>query len=561
MQTNNSAVPHQIVPLKQKTKFTIPKLTDFDCFIQAEYEYLIGKDLYQGAFPSRHKQTLDQIKSSEKKLNCFKKWYKMSFSPDESAILSIITFNEIQKSIIKFTSNKSVTPNLISYASEITYKNSFLSFLRLNKSLIVYSSSTTCEHSIPQCETNLREYYIKHRQHLKLRVIKGPPNTFRLTAWIVCASIPKNRTKALYQEILRCPLDEEIQYQISKDISRSMETEENNNKYGFGMNMFMTMNLSNNMNNSLSNLLKAMAIIDTELSYCQGMNFICGFILQLTHNNEVETFYILVALFSHSFTNKFGIRGFYLNGFPLLQFYLYAFDIHFRKKIPKVYTKFKELEIPNECWISNWIQTLFVHILPKDAVIRVWDFMFVKGIKMLIPVSLALITCVEDLLLEVEEMTEVNDIFKNYFISPEFDIEKVIDIAEERFHISKKEMKRHKNKYKKHEGNTLFICKIKYERFNNCFGGDNNNNKGNNNDIERKISNVSETLSEQVDLYQNKRMISDSESDNDNDDEQKDDDGDDDDDDDTDIIFRTRSRAQAIVRCSKKSNNNINNFD
>jgi hypothetical protein len=120
-------------------------------------------------------------------------------------------------------------------------------------------------------------------------------------------------------------------------------------------------------------------------------------------------------------------------------------------------------------------------------------------------------------------------------------------------------MKRHKNKYKKHKGNTLFVCKIKYERFNNCFGGDNNNKGNNNNDIDRKISNVSEMLSEQVDLYQHKRMISDSESDNDNDDEQKDDDNDNDDD--TDIIFHTRSRAQAMVRCSKKSNNNINNLD
>ena len=538
MQTN-SLQQIKIVSLKQKTKLNSPNLTYFDCFIQAEYEYLLGKSqsLYQKAFPPHYIQTLNHIKLCDKKFNRFKKWYKMSFSSDESRILSIITFDEIKKSILKFTSNKSLAPNLINYSSEITHKNSFLSFLRLNQSSIVYSSNTSCEESIPQCETNLREYYAKHRQHLKLRVIKGPPNTFRLTAWIVCANIPKNRTQSLYQEILHCPIHEDIQYQISKDISRSIETKEITDKYGY----------DKDMNMRLFNLLKAMAIIDSELSYCQGMNFICGFILQLTHNNEIETFYILVALFSHSFTNKFGIRGFYLNNFPLLKFYLYVFDIHFRKKIGKVYNKFKELEIPNECWISNWIQTLFVHILPKNSVIRVWDFMFVKGIKMLISVSLALIACVEHLLLNVEEMTEVNEIFKEYFVSQRFDIEKVIEIAEERFHISKKEMKRHKHNYKKHEGNT-FECKIKYECFDNCVI-DNHVNTS----YTSGVSNVSETFSEKVDLYQNNIFISDSESDNDDEylGDQKDND---DEDDSTTISFPTRTRAQAILRHSKTYN-------
>ena len=49
------------------------------------------------------------------------------------------------------------------------------------------------------------------------------------------------------------------------------------------------------MQKPLSRILKAIALIDKELSYCQGMNFIVGFLLIITNGNEIEarifTFY------------------------------------------------------------------------------------------------------------------------------------------------------------------------------------------------------------------------------------------------------------------------------
>ena len=417
-----------------------PQLTDYDCLIHAEYEYILGKSqsLYEHEFPSEHIQLLKHIKNSEVKNRRYKKWYKMSYPQDESRILATIDFEEVSHSIWKFTSNQSnTTINLISYNSEIKHKNTFLSLFKVTPSPTVYSCNTEYGISITQSEVGLREYYTKHKTRFKERVIKGPPHVFRITAWMICANVPKDRSHCLYNEILKNEIDIETKNQINKDIQRTMQGEEIIDNYGNDI----------NINVGLFRLLKCIALLDFELSYCQGMNFICGFLLKITKGNEIDCFYLIVALFSHSFSDAYGIRGFYLDDFPLLQFYLYVFDIYFNKKIKKLYTKFKEVEIPQECWISKWLQTLYVHILPKEALLRVWDFMFSKGIIGLISIALSIVVTIEHKLIKVEDLTEVNDIFKEYFNSSGFDIEKVITIAKERFVISKKEMQKYKEEY------------------------------------------------------------------------------------------------------------------
>ena len=66
----------------------------------------------------------------------------------------------------------------------------------------------------------------------------------------------------------------------------------------------------------LYRLLRAFSNNDKEVSYCQGMNFIAGFVLIASDFNQVESFYMLQALFSETFNNSFGIRGFFSENFP-----------------------------------------------------------------------------------------------------------------------------------------------------------------------------------------------------------------------------------------------------
>ena len=46
----------------------------------------------------------------------------------------------------------------------------------------------------------------------------------------------------------------------------------------------------------LYRLLKAYAVNDPELGYCLGMNFLLGFLLELSNFNEVDTFFLLTTL-------------------------------------------------------------------------------------------------------------------------------------------------------------------------------------------------------------------------------------------------------------------------
>ena len=67
---------------------------------------------------------------------------------------------------------------------------------------------------------------------------------------------------------------------------------------------------------------------------------------------------------------------------------------------------------------------------------------------------MGILSSLETKLLKVEELTEINDIFKETFNSDTFDIEKIISNAIDKFYISKKEMIKFSHDYVS-EGNSI----------------------------------------------------------------------------------------------------------
>ena len=98
---------------------------------------------------------------------------------------------------------------------------------------------------------------------------------------------------------------------------------------------------------SLFNVLRAYAICDKEVSYCQGMNFIAAFLLIVSDFNEVDTLHMMIFLFMFNKSNL-GIRGFFMDNFPLLNLYTYQFNHLFEIHFPLLKKHFNKLEIPNE---------------------------------------------------------------------------------------------------------------------------------------------------------------------------------------------------------------------
>ena len=211
----------------------------------------------------------------------------MSYSSEQLKFLSNIPSNEISKSL-----------------------NLFNEFSLDQKNL----------NSISQSENGLRNYYLKNKKHFKTRVIKGPQNPFRNLSYIILSNIPIDRVSNFYYEILKNNLEIDIEKQINNDLPKTLieskiqfKTEINNE------NQDEENNHLKNMEKPLLRILKVIALINKELSYCQGMNFIVGFLLFITNGNEIDSF---IALLSKTYNNKYGIRGFFTNKFPLLQFYI-----------------------------------------------------------------------------------------------------------------------------------------------------------------------------------------------------------------------------------------------
>jgi hypothetical protein len=182
------------------------------------------------------------------KLNRFKKWYKMIYS---DKILKTLDTEE--------NYNNYLVEQIVKRSK--TQKN-----LKTNKKQSITNMTTITEIDIndevvKNVENGLKRFCSLNREKFLERVTKGPPDSFRTLAYIICLDICQ-RNELLLQNLLTYKLDNIVDIQIKKDLFRTNED---------------NFNISETQN-TLYRVLKAFANLDRELSYCQGMNFIVGFL-------------------------------------------------------------------------------------------------------------------------------------------------------------------------------------------------------------------------------------------------------------------------------------------
>ena len=110
------------------------------------------------------------------------------------------------------------------------------------------------------------------------------------------------------------------------------------------------------------------------INYCQGMNYIAAFLLQLTQNEE-EAFFFLYGIVSHT---EYG--DIFLNDLTKLKEFFYVFDRLLFIYLPELHIYFKNNAIIVSYFISPWFITLFTNTYqyvsenssPK-ILIRIWD--------------------------------------------------------------------------------------------------------------------------------------------------------------------------------------------
>ena len=319
----------------------------------------------------------------------------------------------------------SKTKNISSFNNLKKTKQIFLNWIKLlyktqnegqyyildNKELEINLIKSKIIHSIKQnkllniFKENFNNYYnsINNRSFIKL-ILSGLPQFLRPIIWkIILEKKTKLKDRPSLQQCLKLECNPKILKQIFKDINRTFVINNEDN--------FSTIEKSGDDKiNKLKNILIAISNYSPDLGYTQGMNNIIGFILKITNFDEENAFDLAILILEK-------IKGYYFKDFPLLKENLNKFNIEFNKRYNKLYKHCKKNDIPDELWISKWIQTLFTINFPFNEVCRIWDALIVFGFDFIIYISLAIVYFAEDELIKLDDSSDFLN-FLNELMNP-----------------------------------------------------------------------------------------------------------------------------------------------
>jgi len=237
-------------------------------------------------------------------------------------------------------------------------------------------------------EFGLSEYRKRHSRSFRHKMVDGIPSKYRWSAWKACCHISELKDPGLYERLKQQEGgDEEAFTIIDRDVPRTFpehalfDLESPFGKIGQGL---------------LRNILRAFANYDKDIGYCQGMNFLVGFLLLVSGGDEENCFWMLVSLM-----NNFGLRGFFQNSFPLLKLFSYMFDFFMHNHFPKLQQHLVDL-IPPEIYTHKWFMTLFLYNFPLPMCARLWDAILSSGLGFAVKIGLALMKQLRAQLLEKE---------------------------------------------------------------------------------------------------------------------------------------------------------------
>lgn len=132
------------------------------------------------------------------------------------------------------------------------------------------------------------------------------------------------------------------------------------------------------------NVLKAYSTFDPDITYCQGMSFICAILVY--HLPEEESFWVFVQMIK-----SYDLGGMFKPGLPLLTNFLYKLERLIKVLSPDLYLHLQNLGIKSVMYASEWFSTLFAYNFNFELTSRIWDVFLVEGLDYLLKIALALL--------------------------------------------------------------------------------------------------------------------------------------------------------------------------
>jgi len=155
----------------------------------------------------------------------------------------------------------------------------------------------------------------------------------------------------------------------------------------------------------LNNVLKTYAFFNPEIEYCQGMNFVAGFLF-LVFRDEQLTFKSLMRV-----AEIFDMSLLYKKELPMLKLFFYQLDRLIAIQLPQLHQHFKDEQINSGIFASAWFITQFTNSLQiqdknfnknknpdeliketdkiiSDNLLQLWDYFISSGWKSMFSMSL-----------------------------------------------------------------------------------------------------------------------------------------------------------------------------
>jgi hypothetical protein len=195
--------------------------------------------------------------------------------------------------------------------------------------------------------------------------------------------------------------------------------------------------------NSLRRVLRAYSMYDTEVGYCQGMNYIAA--MFLTFLSEEKAFWLLVVVMNDK---PYKLRDLFGEDMAGAHEVLFIAEKLLAQFLPKLSKHLEAESIHMSMFVTPWLLTAYTSTFPFDLVARVWDCFLIEGWKVLYRVMLSLLefasTDISDLQFE-----QILSYFRDF---PTKINGREILASSLKIGLKKKHIQKHSKEWKRHAG-------------------------------------------------------------------------------------------------------------
>ncbi|KAL0963513.1 hypothetical protein UPYG_G00307420 [Umbra pygmaea] len=241
---------------------------------------------------------------------------------------------------------------------------------------------------------------VKVENNLKVKryVRKGVPNEHRAQIWMAAsgAQAQMEKNPGYYQSLLG--MDQQRDPKLEETVRTDMHRT-------FPDNVHFRNSSETCLQNVLYNVLLAYGCHNPSVGYCQGMNFIAGYLIIITKNEE-KSFWLMDALIGRI------LPDYYTPAMLGLKTDQEVLGELVRVKVPAVWQAMAQHDVMWTLVVSRWFICLYIDVLPVETVLRIWDCLFYEGSKILFRVALTLIRHHQAELLQATSMPELCERFK-----------------------------------------------------------------------------------------------------------------------------------------------------